>query len=180
MFELGHAKDHEYIPEINLSIVMERRRYTPILFKIYPGSMVDVSTLAITLDRIRNLVPAVVIILDRGFFSLDNPRLLHEHGYVIAATCSRKEVKHVFSANMRRLDSADNTIIYDDKPIFAMHVDFSIGDLALEGYIYHDLDLETRERSSFHRHIREVMDTIEKTEPEEKRHAQIAPDPVHG
>ena len=28
MFELGHAKDHEYIPEINLSIVMERRRYS--------------------------------------------------------------------------------------------------------------------------------------------------------
>jgi transposase len=174
MFEFGHAKDHKDLPEINLSLVIERRRSLPFLFEIYPVSIVDVSTLAITLDRIRNLVPAVVIILDRGFFSLDNLMLLNGHGYIIAATYSRKEVKHVFSSSMRRLDSADNTIVYNYKPIFAMHVEFSIGDLALEGYLYHDLDLEARERSSFHRHIREAMDTIKKTEPKEKRVAQIA------
>jgi len=174
MFEFGHAKDHGDLPEINLSLVMERRRSLPILFEIYPGSIVDVSTLAITLERIRNLVPAVVIILDRGFFSLDNLRLLHRHGYIISATYSRKEVKHVFSSSMRRLDSADNTIVYNDKPVFAMHVVFSIEELTLEGYLYHDMDLEARERSSFHRHIREAMDTIEKTEPREKRPAQIA------
>ena len=54
MFEFGHAKDHGDLPEINLSLVMERRRSLPILFEIYPGSIVDVSTLAITLERIRN------------------------------------------------------------------------------------------------------------------------------
>ena len=133
----------------------------------------DVSTLAITLDRIRNLVPAVIIILDRGFFSLDNLRLLHGYGYIIAATYSRKGIKHVFSANIRMLDSADNTIMYNDKPIFAMHVEFSVDNLSLEGYLYHDLDLETRERSGFHRRIREVTDIIERTEPREKRSAQI-------
>ncbi|EQD75680.1 transposase (IS4) [mine drainage metagenome] len=174
MFEYGHAKDHGDLPEINLSLVMERRRSLPILFEIYPGSIVDVSTLRITLERIRNLVPAVVIILDRGFFSLDNLRILHEYGYIISATYSRKEVKHAFSGNMRGLDSADNTIMYNDKPIFARHVEFSMGDLALKGYLYHDLDLEMRERSSFHRHIREVMDAVEKTEPKEKRNVQIA------
>ncbi len=174
MFEFGHAKDHGDLPEINLSLVMERRRSLPILFEIYPGSIVDVSTLAITLERIRNLVPAVIIILDRGFFSLENLRLLHKHGYIVAATYSRKEVKHVFSANMKKMDSADNTIMYNDKPIFAMHVDFSIGDLSLEGYLYHDMDLEARERSGFYRHLRDSMDIIEKTEPKEKRPAQIA------
>ncbi|MCL5437582.1 MAG: IS1634 family transposase [Candidatus Thermoplasmatota archaeon] len=174
MFEFGHAKDHGDLPEINLSLVMERRRSLPGLFEIYPGSIVDVSTLAMTLDRISSLVPAVVIILDRGFFSLDNLTLLHKHGYIIAATYSRKEVKHVFSSSMRRLDSADNTMLHNDKPVFAMHVDFSIGDLPLAGYIYHDPDLEARERSSFHRRLREVMDTIEKTKPKEKRPAQIA------
>ena len=174
MFEFGHAKDHGELPEINLSLVMERRRSLPILFEIYPGSIVDVSTLAITLERIGNLVPAVVIILDRGFFSLENLMLLHKHGYIIAAAYSRKEEKHAFSAGMRRLDSTDHTIMYNDRPIFAMHVSFSIGDLPLKGYLYHDLDLEARERSSFHRHVREAMDVIEKTEPRGKRPAQIA------
>ncbi|MHB1662256.1 MAG: IS1634 family transposase [Thermoplasmataceae archaeon] len=174
MFEYGHAKDHADLPEINLSLVMERKRSLPILFEIYPGSIVDVSTLEITLKRISNLVPEVAIILDRGFFSLDNLRLLQDHGYIISATYSRKEVKHVFSANAKRLDSADNTIVYNDKPIFAMQVDFSIGGLSLKGYLYHDLDLETRERSNFHRHIRDAMDAMEKTVPKEKKTAQIA------
>ena len=173
MFEYGHAKDHEDLPEINLSLVMERRRALPVLFEIYPGSIVDGSTLEITLERIRNLVPVVVIILDRGFFSLDNLRLLSGYGYIIAATYSRKEVKHVFSPSMRMLDSADNTIMYNDRPIFAMHVEFSISDLKLKGYLNHDLELETRERTNVHRRIREAMDAIEKTEPKEKRSAQI-------
>ncbi|EQB73465.1 MAG: transposase [Ferroplasma sp. Type II] len=174
IFEYGHAKDHADLPEINLSLVMERKRSLPVLFEIYPGSIVDVSTLEITLKRIRNLVPEIAIILDRGFFSLDNLRLLQDHGYIISATYSRKEVKHVFSSNMKRLDSADNTIIHNGKPIFAMHVDFSIGDLSLKGYLYHDLDLEMGERSNFHRHIRDAMDAMEKTVPREKKNAQIA------
>jgi transposase len=174
MFEYGHAKDHADLPEINLSLVMDRKRSLRILFEIYPGSIVDVSTLEITLKRIRNLVPEVVLILDRGFFSLDNLKLLHKHGYIISVTYSRKEIKHVFSANMKKLDFVDNTIVYNDKPIFGMHVGFSIGDIELKGYLYHDLDLETRERSSFHRHIIEVMDAVERTEPKEKRNAQIA------
>ena len=174
IFEYGHAKDHADLPEINLSLVMERKRSLPVLFEIYPGSIVDVSTLEITLKRISNLVPEIAIILDRGFFSLDNLRLLHDHGYIISATYSRKEVKHVFSANMKRLDSADNTVIHNGRPIFAMHVDFSIMDLSLKGYLYHDLDLEMRERSNFHRHIRDAMDAMERTVPGEKRNAQIA------
>ena len=84
MFEYGHAKDHEDLPEISLSLVMESRRSLPILFEIHPGSIVDVSTLAITLDRSRNLVSAVIMIPDRGFFSLDNFRLLRGYGYIIA------------------------------------------------------------------------------------------------
>ena len=71
MFIYGHAKDHEDLPEISLSLVMEKRRYMSILFEIYPGTIVEVSTRAIKLDRIRNLVLAGIIILDPGFFSLN-------------------------------------------------------------------------------------------------------------
>ena len=149
MYEYGYAKDHGNHPEISLSLVMESRRSLPILFEIHPGCIVDVSTLAITLDRIRNLVSTVIMIPDRGFFSLDNFRLLRGYGYIIATTYSGKEIKHVFSANIRMLDFADNTIVYNDKPIFAMHVEFSVDNLFLEGYLYHDLDLETKKDRVF-------------------------------
>ncbi|MEM0134189.1 MAG: hypothetical protein QXU18_03035 [Thermoplasmatales archaeon] len=139
------------------------------MFYVHLGSIVDISTLAMMLDGVKNFVPAVTVILNHGFFSLDNLILLRDHGYIIAAQHSLKEVKHVFSANMREVGSADNNISYNDESTFTLHVDFSIGGPALEGYIYHNMDLEVRERSGFHRHIRNVIDTIEKTKPEEKR-----------
>ncbi|MEL9914527.1 MAG: hypothetical protein QXY77_01290 [Thermoplasmatales archaeon] len=79
----------------------------------------------------------------------------------------------MFSANKKELDSSDNTIVCNDKHTFDIHVGFSIGNLALEGYRYHDTDLEAKERFSFHRHNRKVTDTIEKTNPKEKRPARI-------
>lgn len=114
----------------------------------------------------------MVFIPDRGFFSPDNLRLLHGYGYIIATTYSRKEAKHVFSANSWMLDSADNPIMYNDKPIFAMLVEFSVDNLSLKGYLYNDLTLETSERSWFYRQIREIVGNVEKTYTDR-------PDPVH-
>ncbi len=73
----------------------------------------------------------MIIILDRGFFSLDKLRLLHKYGYVTATTYSRSEIKHAFFTNIRILDSTDNTIVYNDKLILTMHVKFSVANLFL-------------------------------------------------
>ncbi|MGC8582010.1 MAG: hypothetical protein ACP5MW_06720, partial [Thermoplasmata archaeon] len=38
IFEYGHAKDHQELPQIYLAMVMEKNRRIPLGFKIYPGS----------------------------------------------------------------------------------------------------------------------------------------------
>ncbi|MEM3191954.1 MAG: hypothetical protein QXI68_02055 [Sulfolobales archaeon] len=84
------------------------------------------------------------------------------------------------SANIRGLDSANDTIVCSDKPTFVMHVVFSIDNIAPEGYIYHDTGPEARGRFSFHRHIKEAVDTIGKIKSKEKRPALTAnSDPIY-
>ena len=161
IFEYGHAKDHQELEQINLSLVMERDRQVPLSFEIYPGSIPDVTTLRRTVEHLHPVISDIALILDRGFFSLDNLRLLDSAGYVIAASFMRKEIKAVFSSASRTVDRADNIIMYEGNPIFCKHVSFSMDDLDLQGYFYHDVKRESDERADLHRNIMERRKRIE-------------------
>ena len=52
-------------------------------------------------------------------------------------------------------------IMYDGQPIFCRHVSFSMDDLELHGYFYHDVRRESDERADLHRNIMERRKRIE-------------------
>ena len=162
IFEYGHAKDHLDLEQVNLSMVMERNRRVPLYFEMYSGSIPDVVTLRRTMDQVKPMIPGIEIILDRGFFSLDNLKLLGDMRYIIAASMVRKEVKSVFSKASRTVDRSDNVILHEDNPIFCQRVEFSMDDIRLKGFFYHDVRSEGEERSDFHRKITERRKEIEK------------------
>ena len=97
----------------------------------------------------------------RGFFSMDNLRLLREAEYIIAASFMRKEVKAVYSSASKTVDRADNVIMYEGYPIFCKNISFSMDDLELHGYFYHDVRRESDERADLHRNIMERRKRIE-------------------
>ena len=162
ILEYGHAKDHPELEQINLGMVMERSRNMPLFFEIYSGSIPDVVTLKRTVESIRKLIPKIEIILDRGFFSHENLDLLKDDSYIIAASLVPKAVKNVFSSASRSVDRADNVIMYQNEPVFCKSVNFTMNDLNLQGYFYHDPRRESDERSDFHRKLSEKRSAIEK------------------
>ena len=162
ILEYGHAKDHPELEQINLGMIMERSRNIPLFFEIYSGSIPDVVTLKRTVESIRKLIPKIEIILDRGFFSHENLDLLKDDSYIIAASLVPKAVKNVFSSASRSVDRADNVIMYQNEPIFCKPVNFTMNDLDLKGYFYHDPRRESDERSDFHRKLAEKRSAIEK------------------
>lgn len=145
-------------------MVMERERRVPLFFEIYPGSITDIITLRTTMDYLKPLIPSISLILDRGFFSLENLRLMKNMNYIIAASFTRREVKVVFSHAFRTVDRADNIITYEGNPIFCQKVSFRIDDPALNGYFYHDPKREGEERSDFHRKLTDLRKRIESLE----------------
>ena len=142
--------------------VMERSRNIPLFFEIYSGSIPDVVTLKRTVESIRNLIPKIEITLDRGFFSHENMSLLKDDSYIIAASLVPKAVKNVFSSASRSVDRADNVIMYQNEPVFCKSVNFTMNDLNLQGYFYHDPRRESDERSDFHRKLAERRSAVEK------------------
>ena len=85
IFEYGHAKDHPDIEQVNLSMVMERSRRIPLYFEMYSGSIPDMVTLRRTKDQVKPMIPGIEIILDRGFFSMNNLKFLGGMRYITAA-----------------------------------------------------------------------------------------------
>jgi transposase len=162
ILEYGHAKDHPDLEQINMGMVLERSRRIPLFFEVYSGSIPDVVTLKRTVENIRKMIPKIEIILDRGFFSYENLRLLKDDSYIIAASLVPKAVKNVFASASRSMDRADNVIMYQNDPIFCKPVSFSMNDLDLKGYFYHDTKRESDERSDFHRRMAEKRSMIER------------------
>ncbi len=122
IFEYGHAKDRPELEQVNLGMVMERKRRVPLYFEMYSGSIPDVVTLGRTMERVKPMIPGIEIILDRGFFSPDNLKILGGMRYVIVASMVRKEIRSVFSRASRTVDRSDNVILYGDNPIFCQGV----------------------------------------------------------
>jgi transposase len=162
ILEYGHAKDHPELEQINLGMVMERSRNIPLFFEIYSGSIPDVVTLKRTVEGIRKLIPKMEIVLDKGFFSHENLSLLKEDSFIIAASLVSRAIRNVFSSASRTVDRADNVIMYENEPVFCKQISFTMDDLHLKGYFYHDPRRESDERSDFHRKLAEKRSAVEK------------------
>ena len=76
VFEYGHAKDHDELEQVNFPMLMEKSRGIPLYYELYPGSIPDIVTLKRTIEYLSPRIKEMKIVLDRGFFSVDNLRLI--------------------------------------------------------------------------------------------------------
>lgn len=82
MVEFGKAKVDIGKPIFNYSIAYDTHNREPLFYEKYPGSIVDVSQLQYTLEKVRGYgYRKVGFILDRGYFSRDNIEFMDESGY---------------------------------------------------------------------------------------------------
>ena len=71
--EWGYNRDKEKLPQINMGLVCSEDSELPIYYKIYPGSISDVSTLENCLKYLKtHNIDNSILILDRGFCSKKN------------------------------------------------------------------------------------------------------------
>ena len=80
--EFGHAKDDKSKPIINYSVGYDRTNRIPLWYEAYPRSIVDISQLHSTLQRVDGLgYKRIGFILDRGYFSKENIHEMDRMGY---------------------------------------------------------------------------------------------------
>lgn len=158
LLEYGYSRDDSDLPQLNLSLIVDKRMGIPVMYDVYPGSIVDVSTLKNTIKKIESCgVTDCTIILDRGFFSRSNLEELIDSGlsFIIPATMALKEVKTLMSTVQRGLEDPKYLRKFNRNPMFVRPVALQ----KISGYCYYDPKREQSEREMFYT---ELYDTIER------------------
>jgi len=165
--EWGYNRDGLDLPQINLSLVIDKEREIPIMYDLYPGSIVDVATLKNTIKKIQACgIQDYTLIMDRGFFSTPNLEEMVNSGlsFIIPPSTTMKTVKEAISIIHSSISNPNNLNIYHDEPLFVSPVTINIGEFAVEGYAYYDQKREQQERQSFYRRLYDTVEALRKIE----------------
>jgi transposase len=164
LLEYGYNRDGLDLPQVNFSVILDATHSIPVMYDIYPGSIVDVVTLKNTLDKIRACgVKEYTLVLDRGFFSQGNLEGLvqNEVSFVIPASFTLKAVKELLSEAQRDLEHPQYLQKYQKEPIFVKPVTLQINGTDIAGFCYYDLKREQDERHLFYIRLHDVKQKLE-------------------
>jgi len=165
--EWGYNRDQEKLPQINLGVVVGQPSCLPLAYRVYPGSIADVSTL-------RNVVVLLgefglkefTFILDRGFYSATNIKEMKSEGisFVVPLPFSTKTSHHLISKHLRDLQSPRYGFYYRGRPMFHIKEEITIADVLLSAHIYHDERRKADEVDHLMRRIVEIEALVKEKE----------------
>jgi transposase len=161
LLEYGYNRDGDGLPQLNLSMIVDKTSGVPVMYDVYPGSIVDVSTLKNTLHRLHALgVDEYTLVLDRGFFSTGNLEELcgEARSFIIPASLTLKSVREVLSNVQRDIDSPAYLHMYGKRPLFVKPIMLEIGTMRIKGYCYYDPAREQSERESFYSRLHGTLE----------------------
>ena len=163
LLEYGYNRDGLDLPQINLSLIVDKDLGIPVMYDLYPGSIADVSTLKNTVKKIKSQgVRDYTLLMDRGFFSTDNidEMVSADLSFIIPPTSTLKNVKEAISAIHSRIDDPENLKLYEKEPLFVMPVEIDVGENRLKGYAYYDQKREQQERNTFYKRLYDLMEVL--------------------
>jgi len=172
ILEWGYNRDGDTLPQVNISLIIDRAEGIPVMYEVYPGRIVDVSTLSNTVKKLKGHgVEECMLVLDRGFFSVINIEQLHREGidYIISAPHSLKTVKMALSRAQKALNDPNNMKLYNNEPLFIVDTEVQIGDITVKGYCYYNPKRAREEEEKFYRRLYDIKEVIEGIKPFNRR-----------
>ena len=165
--EWGYNRDKEKLPQINLGVIVGQPSHLPLAYRIYPGSIADVSTLRNIILLLEELkVKDFTFILDRGFYSAENLREMDEEKlrFVVPLPFSTAISHQLISKHLRDLKSPFYGFYYKGRPMFHIKDQISISDIVGYAHLYHDERRKADEIDHLMRRIVEIESLVEKKE----------------
>ena len=119
--EWGYNRDKDHLPQINFGLIIAYPSKLPLSYRIYPGSIKDVTTLKNIVAHLDELeVKDVMFILDRGFYSASNIEDMDLQGirFIIPLPFSTKLSSQLISQSKSELSSPLNGFYYRNRLMF--------------------------------------------------------------
>ena len=163
LLEYGYNRDGEPLPQINMSLILDKDKGIPVMYDIFPGSISDVSTLSGTLKKIKaHGIQNYVAVMDRGFFSLSNLRELMDNkiSFIMAAKLQLNDLKQLMTEAQKDIDDVKYLHKFNKDPIFAKPITYNIDSIEVQGYMYYDPKLEQTEKQTLLSRLYDIREEL--------------------
>jgi transposase len=176
LLEYGYNRDGESLPQINLSLILDKEKGIPVMYDIFPGSISDVSTLSGTLKKIKaHGIQNYVAVMDRGFFSLSNLRELmtNKISFIMAARLQLTDLKQLLTEAQKDIDDVKYLHKFNKDPIFAKPISYNLDSIEVHGYVYYDPKLEQTEKQTLLSRLYDIREELLKVRLNKKSNPYV-------
>lgn len=161
--EYGYSRSDPDLPQVNVSLVESRDMGIPVFYDVYPGSVVDVTTVKNTVETLRSAgIKNVTFIMDRGMFSSSNIEYLLRVNMdiIMPASYTVKEVKKLALHARKTIEKGGNMIRLSGDILFAQKHELNIGQNTISAWVFYDPERDKRERIAFYSALQERMERL--------------------
>lgn len=147
--ERGYNRDGENLAQINMGAAFSNSKSLPLFYKVYPGSIVDVSTLQNTAQYMKGFgVEDYMFVLDRGFYSGANITELEnkEIDFLIPMPFSLNASKQLIKQHKRELKKPQNIFLYGKEILSYLKTKTTINDNEYEAHMFFNEQVELEQR----------------------------------
>jgi transposase len=153
----GHNKDGDHLPQINLGMFYGMTSHIPIMYTLYNGSINDVTYFRFMLECAKEVgITDVKLIFDRGNYSKENFKFLHDRGITYVTSMPKKLIDFSLLLNTNRdiVKSVSNYI--SEYEVYGTSVDYIKDDMVMKAHIYFDLMKQASEEKLLYSHIADL------------------------
>jgi transposase len=180
--EFGHNRDGESLPQINVGMLFADRPGRPLGYRVYPGSIGDVTTLKNLLRQMKSdySLTHSRLVMDRGFYSTSNVKSLDETGYdfIMPLPLSLNSAKELLRDTDRSFDEVANCFQFNDRPMGHALRSVELAGRFFEAHVFLDLQRRTDETNTLLRKLSLVDQRLKERSFETKEEAAAFIDSV--
>lgn len=163
LLEFGYNRDGENLPQINFGVIIGGESELPLSYRIYPGSIPDVSTLKNILIHLKSFgLKEFLFVLDRGFYSERNIAEMSKEGigFILPMPLGKKIAISLITRNKKRLSSPLSGFYFQRQALFHARSGIEVSGVTLEAHLYLDEKRRAEEIEGFMRKLVEIEDGV--------------------
>lgn len=161
--EHRYSKSDQDFPQVKVSPVESSKSDIPIFYDIYPGSVVDITTVK---NTVATLISAglkdITFVPDVGMFSTSNIEhlLFSRLAFITLVSYTTKEVRRVVFLSRMTIEKGGNIIRVGGEIMFAMNGMLRIGNKDVIVWIYYSPDLDRKGRLAVYSALQDRIERL--------------------
>lgn len=163
--EWGYNRDKENLAQLNMGVVFCNKNSLPIYYTIFPGSIVDVTTLKNCVTYLKEYgLREFTFVLDRGFFSTANILEMDKQedriSFIQPLSFSLKKAKELVRSYKKELKNINSNFTFNTDLLSHIKSEIKFNDRTYHAHIFFNEKAELDQRQSLMKRIIEIEDKI--------------------